>query len=174
MRLGSIAADVRNRGRKRRLTRTLVMLVAAAAVALIGWTTAASAGTPTITTKVDKFSFVHHYDACGSVPANTEYGSGTEHLQIVRDGDDIHVAFGDTFQISEVYDDPAIPTRERRGSDAGTFQLVNNGAVVVFHESFHDLNTDFGDIFFITTFHAVNGEVLVDHTLARNPPPEGC
>jgi hypothetical protein len=36
------------------------------------------------------------------------------------------------------------------------------------------LNTDFGDIFFITTFHAVNGEVLVDHTLARNPPPEGC
>jgi len=51
--------------------------------------------------------------------------------------------------------------------------LINNGPTV-FHESFHDFNTDFGDIFFSTTFVAVDGEVLVDHNIARNIPPETC
>jgi hypothetical protein len=63
---------------------------------------------------------------------------------------------------------------ERRGTDAGTFQLVNNGAKVLSHESFHDFNTDFGDIFLTATFVAVNGKVLVDLYIGRNLPPDGC
>jgi hypothetical protein len=159
---------------KRLFYAALVALAAATVSGLVGSTTTASAETPTITTTVDKFSTVMHFDACDIIPAATEYVTGVEHLQIVRNGDDIHVAFGEAFKVFSVPDDPAIPARERRGTDAGTFQLVNNGAVVTFHESFHDLNTEFGDTFFITTFHAVNGEVLVDHTVERNPPPEGC
>jgi hypothetical protein len=156
----------------------LVAAFAAAAVsALAGGTTAASAGTPTVTTTVDKFSVVVHFDAapeCGLPYGSTEYQTGTEHLQIVRDGDNLHVAFGDSFQITQVSDNPAIPTRERKGSDAGTFQLVNNGAERIFHESFHDFNSDFGDIFTTTTFVAVNGQVLVSHSIDRNLPPDGC
>jgi hypothetical protein len=153
----------------------IVALVVVAAIGLAGWTAApASAEPPTITTKVDKFSVVHHFEACAGAPANTEYFSGIEHLQIVEQGDDIHVSYGVTFHVFEVYDDPSIPTRERRGTDAISFQLVNNGTVRVFHESFHDFNSDFGDIFLATTFVAVNGEVLVDHFLGRNLPPEGC
>jgi hypothetical protein len=67
-----------------------------------------------------------------------------------------------------------VPVRERQGTDALTFQLVNDGAVEVFHESFHDNNTVFGDIHLYVTFVTVNGEVKVDHFFGRNLPPEGC
>jgi hypothetical protein len=159
---------------RRLLTGALLAFVVTAASGLVGWTTAASAETPSITIQQDKFSVVDHFDACGGAPANTEYFSGIEHLVIVREGDDIHVDYTIAFHVFEVYDDPSIPTRERRGEDAISFQLVNNGAAVIQHESFHDLNSDFGDIFLITTFHAVNGEVLVDQVLSRNLPPAGC
>jgi hypothetical protein len=177
MLLGSIASWTKKEGLKRLPNRALLALVVATASALIGWTTAASAKAPTITTQVDKFSKVIHFDAapeCGLPYGSTEYQTGTEHLQIVEQGDNIHLSFGDTFQITQVSDNPAIPTRVRRGADAGTFQLVNNGAVVLSHESFHDFNTDFGDIFLTASFVAVNGKVLVDHLISRNLPPDGC
>jgi hypothetical protein len=163
---------------KRPFATAIVALVVAAALGAIGSTSAlASAEPPTITTNVDKFSFNHHFDAapeCGLPYGSTEYWTGTQHLQVVSEGDNIHVAYGETFQVIQVSDNPAIATRERRGTDAWNFELVNNGAVRVFHESFHDLNTDFGDIFLTSTFVAVNGEVVVDHFLGRNLPPEGC
>jgi hypothetical protein len=175
--LGSIALCEREKRMKRLPNRALVALVVAAASVLIGWTTVASAETPTVTTQVDKFSKVMHFDAapeCNEPSGTTEYVTGIEHLQVVSQGDTIHVAFDETFWTLEVADDPAIPTRERHGTDAISFNLVDNGAVRVFHESFHETNTVFGDIFLSTTFHAVNGEVLVDHFIGRNLPPEGC
>ena len=53
-------------------------------------------------------------------------------------------------------------------------QLVNNGAVEVFRESFLDQPTIWGNIAFYTTFVAINGEVKVDHFFGRDLPPEGC
>jgi hypothetical protein len=66
-----------------------------------------------------------------------------------------------------------VAPRDRHVTDAGVFNLIDNGPTV-FHESFHDRNTDWGDIFVTTTFVEVNGKVQVDHTLARNLPPDGC
>jgi hypothetical protein len=129
---------------------------------------------PTVTTEVNHFSKVAHFPPGCGFPGSTEYSTGTEHLQVVEFTDGtLHVAYGETFTILEVSDDPTVPPRERQGTDALTFHLINNGPEI-FHESFHDKNTVFGDIFFMTTFVAINGEVQVDHTLARNPPPEGC
>jgi hypothetical protein len=145
-----------------------------AATALAIAAPARAQGAPTVTTDVNHFSKVAHFPACGGFAGTTEYATGTEHLQVVEltDGN-LNVAYGETFKILEVSDDPTVPQRERQGTDALTFHLIDNGPEI-FHESFHDNNTVFGDIFLTTTFVAVNGEVRVDHTLARNQPPEGC
>ena len=55
------------------------------------------------------------------------------------------------------------------GTDEITLHLINNGPTI-YHESFHDSNTVFGDIFVVTTFVAVNGDVRVDYFIGRNLP----
>jgi hypothetical protein len=154
------------------------LAVTAALTAIVPTAVAApaSAEPPTIITQVNHVEFSDHFDAdpnCGT-EGSTEFFDGTDRLQSVVEGDTVHVAFGSTFKILEVSDDPSVPVRERQATDAATFQLVNNGAVQIFHESFHDKNTVWGDIALYVTFVAVNGQVQVDHFFARNLPPDGC
>jgi hypothetical protein len=135
---------------------------------------AAAQEPPTVTTAVNHFSTVREFPAYCGFPASTEYATGTEHLQVVvLPSGTLKVTYGETFTILEVSNDLAVPPRERKGTDALTFHLINNGPEI-FHESYHEHNTVFGDIFLTTTFGAVEGEVRVDHTLGRNLPPEGC
>ena len=105
----------------------------------------------------------------------TEYATGTERQQVVELATGtLNVSFGWTLRITEVSDDPTVPPRERQSTDAQTFHLINNGPEMIFHESFHDMNTGFGDTFsFTTVVRAVDGEVRVDHHFERNPFP-GC
>jgi hypothetical protein len=155
--------------------RTMVITVLAA-LAPLAVAATASAAPPTVTTQVEHVQFSEHYDGnpnCGTVGA-TEFLDGRGHLQIVADGDMLHVEFAAEFTILEVPDDPSIPVRERRGTDAFSSQLVNNGGVVITHESYHEKNTVFGDIRLYTTFVAVDGQVKVDHFFGQNLPPPGC
>ena len=148
-------------------------LCALASLAIAG--PVAAAGPPTVTTTANDLSAVEHFDGCGEGhPGVTEYLTGRERLQVVEfAGGTLNVSYGKTFQITEVSDDPTVPPRERRGTDAITFHLIDNGPEV-FHESFHDMSTGIGNIFQVTTFVAVQGEVRVDHNFVRNPPPSGC
>jgi hypothetical protein len=123
---------------------------------------------------VNNRSEVEHFDGCGGSPGVTEYLTGREHLHFVEfTNGTLNVSYGTPFWVTEVSDDPTVPPRQRQGTDAWTFHLIDNGPEV-FHESFHDLNTGFGDTFAVTTFVAVDGQVRVDHDLVRNPPPPGC
>lgn len=62
----------------------------------------------------------------------------------------------------------------RRITDAVVFHSVNGGAVVIFHESFHDRGTPWGHIAAQVTYVEVDGEVKVERFSGRNQPPEGC
>ena len=167
------AARVPRRRLSRVADRTRALRVAIAVAAGLGGAAVAAASASAAAT-VNHFSKVQHFDAGCGLPGATEYATGTEHLN-VRDLDNgtLHVTYGETFKILQVSDDPTVAPRERQGTDAITFHLINNGPTV-FHESYRERNTDFGDIFFFTTFVAVHGEVRVDRTFARNPPPPGC
>ena len=166
-------SSARSRAR-RSWTAIAIAIALCALVSLAVAAPASAAGRPTVTTTVNHFSKVNHYDGCGGFAGVTEYATGTEHLHVVEFANGtVNVSYGETFWITEVSDDPTVPPRERQGTDALTFHLINNGPEI-FHESFHDRNTGFGDTFFFTTFVAVDGEVRVDHTFVRNPPPPGC
>ena len=150
-----------------------IALCALASLAIAG--PAAAAGQATVTTTVDHlFANPEHFDGCPGEPGVTEYATGTERRQVVELANGtLNVSSGWTLRITEVSDDPTVPPRERQSTDAFTFHLINNGPEVQ-HESFHDMNTGFGDTFSFTTFvRAVDGEVRVDHTFERNPFP-GC
>ena len=154
------------------------MLASVALVALSGvGASPATASQPQVTHEVTHFEKSQHFDAnpdCGAPVGVTEYGTGTEHLVVVEDGDTLHVTYGEQFRIVEVSDDPSISPVVRHGSDALSFQIVNGGAVEIFHESFHDQPTSWGNIGFTTTFVAVDGQVKVDHFFGRDLPDEGC
>jgi hypothetical protein len=157
-----------------RVRRLLAALFAGAIGALALVPPAAAQEPPTVTTVVNHSSTVKEFPAYCGFPASTEYATGTEHLQVaVLPSGTLQVTYSETFEILEVSSDPAVPPRERKGTDALTFHLINNGPKI-FHESYHENNTVFGDIFLTTTFVAIDGEVLVDHNLGRNLPPEGC
>jgi hypothetical protein len=159
----------------RRLSRVMVITALGGLTPIVA-AVPASADPPDVTTEINHFETSQHFDPSPNCPGSgaTEFAEGTSHLHVVEDGDTLHSVFGETFRILEVPDDPTLPVRERQGTHALTFQLVNDGAVEVFHESFHDNNTIFGDIRLYVTFVAVNGEVKVDHFFGRNLPPEGC
>ena len=123
---------------------------------------------------MNNVSEVEHFEGCGGGPGVTEYLTGREHVQVVDFGQGtLKLTYGLTFRVTEVSDDPTVPSRERQGSDERTLHLLDDGSVI-FHESFHDLNTGFGDTFAVTTFVGVGGEVRVEHDFVRNPPPSGC
>ena len=144
-----------------------VALVASLAVT----SPASAAGKATVTTTVNKLSFSEHYDSGGCpFPGSTEYLTGVEHHHITElpDGT-LNLVDGSNVKILEVSDDPSVAPRERQSTDEITLHLINNGPKI-YHESFHDSNTVFGDIFLVTTFVAVNGVVRVDHFIGRNLP----
>jgi len=161
-------------GRSRRAGRVLSIVLGALAMAVCVAPSALAAD-PVITRLSEQhFSTVQHFDGspeCG--PGATEYATGNNHLQIVDLGDSVHVTFGETFQVLTVPDDPAAATILRRGTDAGSFNLSKNGTTT-FHESFRDFGTPWGDIQFFQTFVYANGQVVVDHVIARDSPPPGC
>src|SRR5262245_24068444 len=137
----------------------------------------AAARPPVVSTDVNHFHVMQHFDplpGCGTQYGTTAVATGTERLHVTQTDDMLHVAYGETFRIVETPDDPSVLSYEHQGTDALTFQLVNNGAVQVFHESWHDNKTAFGDLSFHTAFVAVNGEVHVDHTFGRGEVPPGC
>ena len=149
------------------------MVPCVALVALLAVSSPASAaGQATVTTTVNKLSFSEHYDNAGcGIPGSTEYLTGIEHRHVTELADGtLNVVDGINFKILEVSDDPSVAPRERQGTDEITLHLINNGPKI-YHESFHDSNTVFGDIFVVTTFVAVNGDVRVDHFIGRNLPP---
>jgi hypothetical protein len=144
-----------------------VALMAALAVAA----PASADGQATVTTTVNKISYSEHYDSGGCpFPGSTEYVTGVEHRHVtdLPDGT-LNVVYGITVKVLEVSDDPSVAPRERQSTDEIITHLINNGPVIS-HESFHDHNTVFGDIFVVTTFVAVNGDVRVDHFIGRNLP----
>jgi hypothetical protein len=145
-----------------------VALVVALAVAA----PASAAGDATVTTTVTKISYSEHYDNAGcGIPGTTEYWTGIEHRHVTAlASGTFDVVLGDNWKIVEVSDDPSVPPRERQGTDEIITHLINNGPTI-YHESFHDKNTVFGDIFLTTTLVAIDGDVRVDHFIGRNLPP---
>src|SRR5215212_6118151 len=144
-----------------------VAVMAALAVAA----PASADGQATVTTTVDKISYSEHYGNGGCpFPGSTEYVTGVEHRHVTElpDGT-FNVVDGMNVKILEVSDDPSVAPRERQSTDEIIMHLINNGPLIS-HESFHDSNTVFGDIFVVTTFVAVNGDVRVDHFIGRNLP----
>jgi hypothetical protein len=128
-------------------------------------------GRATVTTTVDKISYSEHYDSGGCpFPGSTENvtGVGHRHVTELPDGT-LNVVDGINVKILEVSDDPSVAPRERQSTDEIITHLINNGPTI-YHESFHDSNTVFGDIFVVTTFVAVDGVVRVDHFIGRNLP----
>jgi hypothetical protein len=160
--------------RHRAWRRVLLVLVSATLAVMLVASPASAAGDPTVTTTVQKVSFAEHFDAACGLPGATEYISGLDRYHSVEFADGaVNIAWGGMFTIHEVSDDPSVPPRDRQGTDSLSLHIAADGSGV-FHESFHDRNTAFGDIFLTTTFVLVNGKVVVDHTLARNLPPDGC
>jgi hypothetical protein len=144
-----------------------VALVAALAVTA----PASAAGNATVTTTVNKIAYSEHYDSGGCpFPGSTEYWTGIEHRHVTALSDGtLNVVLGDNWKILEVSDDPSVPPRERQGTDEIITHLINNGPTI-YHESFHDKNTVFGDIFVTITLVAIDGDVRVDHFIGRNLP----
>ena len=170
--------DTRN-GPMRTVRRLLLPAAAMAVVvtSMVAPAPAAAKPPPIAFTEVNHFEksfYLPPNPDCGAISGVTIFAQGTEHLHVTEFDDSYHVAYGETFKIQEVSDDPSIPVVETQGTDALTYHFIKGGAVEVFHESFHDNNTPWGDIAFYTTFVVVNGEVHVDHTFGRDNPPEGC
>ena len=161
-----------HRKETRWIVRIVLTIITLAVTALMTAPSTSASGAPTVTTVVRHVAFAEHYPPYCGIPGTTEYLTGTDryHLVLFPDGS-VNVAWGGSFKIHQVYDDPALTPIDRQGFDAGVFHLTNNGPVI-FHESFRDRNSDFGDIFIVTTFVELNGQVIVDHSLARNLP--GC
>jgi hypothetical protein len=157
--------------RLRRRYRRLVLAVTVVA-AVMAMVPTAYAEPPTITREIrHAFSTVQHFpDAGPGCPANTEYATGNDHLVIVETDDSVHVSFGETFRILVVFDDPTIPSFERKGTDALHFNLTKSGTEV-FTESFHDFSPPDFKVDYYRTFVYANGDVRVDREIIRNPPP---
>ena len=140
---------------------------------------APAAGDPPDVTHVvsheDETFYIPAAPECGAPFGATEIQEGTERLHIVESGEDIHFAAGETIWVTVISDDPtAAPTDPRQVTDAVVFHSINEGAVQIFHESFHDNGTVWGDIAVHETFVEVNGTVRVERFSGRNLPPEGC
>jgi len=151
--------------------RACIVACVALMAALAVVAPASADGQAAVTTSVDKISYSEHYNSGGCPFAgSTEYvtGVGHRHVTELSDGT-LNVVDGINVKILEVSDDPSVAPRERQSTDEIITHLINNGPLI-YHESFHDSNTAFGDIFVVTTFVAVNGDVRVDHFIGRNLP----
>src|SRR3954451_5171672 len=90
-----------------------IALCAITSLAIAG--PAAAAGQATVTMTVNNRSEVEHFDGCGGSPGVTEYLTGREHLHFVEfTNGTLNVSYGTTFWVTEVSDDPTVPTRQRQ------------------------------------------------------------
>ena len=133
---------------------------------------------PTVTTVIsheDEVNVIPADPDCGAPVATTETQEGTERLHIVESEDDFHFVAGEAVWITGAWDDPALGAPPpRQVTDAVVFHSINDGEVVVFHESFHDNGTLWGDIAVHEAYVEVNGDVKVERFFGRNLPPDGC
>ena len=165
-------------GRAGRLAAVLAIAVMAVAPV------SAFAGRPVVDRVINNhFTHSQHFDpdpACGPYTPYgvTEIATGNEHLVIVEAEDHLHISYNETFRILAVPDDPTVPTDTRQGTGALSFNLLKDGTMEVFHESFHDFGHAAWDpnakIHLSVTFVYRDGEVIVDHAFVRDGPPPGC
>jgi hypothetical protein len=138
----------------------------------------AAGNRPTVTTVISHDDEVYYIPAnpdCDMPVGVTETQQGTERRHIVETDDDFHFVAGETVLVTGVWDDATLgPLPTRRVTDAVVFHRINDGKVVIFHESFRDRGTPYGDIAVQMTYVEVNGIVKVERFSGRNLPPDGC
>ena len=104
------------------ILKLLLVVIALAVTALMTAPSAAASGAPTVTTVVRHVAFAEHYPPYCGIPGTTEYLTATDRYQLVAFPDgSVNVAWGGSFKIHQVYDDPAITPIDRQGSNAGRF-----------------------------------------------------
>lgn len=155
------------------------VVVAAALVLAVGSPTGAAADGP-----ADVSGGVSHEDEsqdfeanpdCGGAVAVTETQQGTERVRIVEHGDSFHFMAGESVWTTTTSQDPSFePVPDRKITDAVVFHDIQGGRVVVFHESFQDRDTFWGDIQVRETYVEVGGEIKVERFTGKNLPPDGC
>jgi hypothetical protein len=161
------------------------MLKSTMAAGLIVGVAAAVFATPsTADVPPDVFTVVSHEDEvflipanpdCGAPVASTEVQQGTEWHHLVGNEDGFHVVAGEAVWVYGTWDDPSLtPPTPRHIAHAIVIQSIKDERVLIFHESYQDRNTFWGDISVNQTLVIVNGEVKVGHFRGRNEPPEGC
>ena len=135
---------------------------------------ATASAAPSITREMDiHFSRTQHFDGgptCG--PAVTEVQEGNSHLIIVDDGTWLNITSGETFTVTVIPDDPSLATYTRKVTALFHFRLQPDG-----DENIHRTFRDFGGglkIQYMWTGVIRGGEIVVDHTVVGDEPPEGC
>jgi hypothetical protein len=156
------------------------------AAGLIAGAAAAVFATPSLAADVppDVFTVVSHEDevflfpadpTCGAPVGSTEVQQGTQWRHVVGTEDGLHFVAGEAVWVYGTWDDPSLaPPEPRHVAHAMIIQSIKDERVLIFHESFQDRNTFWGDISVIQTLVIVNGEIKVGHFMGRNEPPEGC
>ena len=145
----------------------------------VGIAPAGQAAKPEIIREIrHAFSTVQHFDPECGFPGATEYATGNDHLVIIDKGDSFHATFGETFRIMVVFDDPAFPTLERKGTDALHFNLTKGGTET-FSQSFHDFasqddSKNFLKFDYYRTFVSTGDDVRVDREFVRKDFPGPC
>ena len=156
---------------------TMAAGLTAGLVAAVFATPSMAEGPPEVFTLVsheDEIYIIPADPNCGGVGA-TEVQEGTEWRHTVESDDDFHFVAGETVFIYTTLDDPSLPTPPtRHQTDTVVFHAINDEFVVIFHESYRDRNTFYGDISVKETHVDINGEVKVDRFDGRNLPPDGC
>jgi hypothetical protein len=96
---------------------------------------------------------------------------------IVDNGTWFNVTALETHKITVIPDDPSIATQTRQVTSEFHFRAQPDGDVI-FHQSFHDFGPAAWDpdakIRIATTFVTRDGEVIVDHWVVNDLPPDGC
>ena len=162
----------------RRLGRRVVSSGALLGLLVATVAAAPASAAPTVTREANiHFSRSQYYapvPECGFL-GGTEIQEGNGSLVIVDNGTWLNVNAHETFKITVVYDDPSIPTETRQVTSEIHFRAQPDGDEI-FHNSFHDFGPAAWDpdakIRIVTTFVTVDGEVLVDHTIENDTPPD--
>jgi hypothetical protein len=155
------------------------------AAGLIAGLVAAVFATPsTADGRPDVFTVVSHEDEIYLIPANPECGApvgstevqqGTEWHHAVGSDDSFHLVAGEAVWVYTTWDDPSLtPPDTRHIAHAIVIQSIKDEKVLIFHESYQDRNTYWGDISVNQTLVIVDGVLKVGNYRGRNEPPEGC
>lgn len=161
-----------------RAARTGIALALVASALVV----APAAAAPTVTRDIDiHFSRTRHFDAdpnCGPLSiAVTEVQEGNAHLVIIDNGTWFNITAHESLTITVIPDDPSIASHTRQVTDAVHFLAQPDGDVI-YHESFHDFGPAPWDpdakIRTAITYVTRDGEVMVDHWVVNDLPPDNC